>query len=192
LELASQRFQAALERWKRGGIGLLGCCAVVAICGAAVKSLSTVEGTEFVLRDKSNRMRAALAIRPDGTPGLGFFDDAGKVRLSLELSSQGAPGVNLLGPNGALNAAMAIRPDGTPGVGLFDREGRVRTSLDVGVDGTSGVNVYDPSGNLRAAMAIRPDGTPAVGTFDAEGQVIESNPQEPGPERDPQPQPRFQ
>jgi len=187
LELASRRLQSTHERWKRGSFGLLGCVALLVMGGAAVKNLSTLEGTEFVLRDKSNRMRAALAIRPDGTPGLGFFDEAGKVRLSLELSPQGSPGVNLLGSNGALNAALAIRPDGTPGVGLFDSEGRVRTSLDVGADGTSGVNIYDPSGNLRGAMAIRPDGTPAVGTFDEGGQVIENAPQDPGPEREPQP-----
>ncbi|HEX3728537.1 MAG TPA: beta-propeller fold lactonase family protein, partial [Opitutaceae bacterium] len=35
---------------------------------------------------------AALAIRPDGTPGLALLDEAGQVRLSFDLSPGGAPG----------------------------------------------------------------------------------------------------
>jgi hypothetical protein len=33
----------------------------------------------FVLVDEDGRPRAALAIRPDGSPGLAFSDEAGKV-----------------------------------------------------------------------------------------------------------------
>lgn len=184
LEWTNRQLLARCDRWRRVGIGGLACAALIVIGGAAVQSLATIEGGEFVLRDKANRMRAALAIRPDGTPGLGFFDEAGKIRLSLELSPQGTPGVSLLDAAGTLGAAVAIRPDGTPGVGLFDSQGHVRTSLDVGVDGSSGVNVYDPAGTLRAAMAIRPDGTPGVGTFDPHGEIQEEEPNAPGPDAD--------
>jgi hypothetical protein len=180
LEGANQRLAARCERWRRTGIGGMVCVVLVVLGGATAQSLATFDGGAFVLRDQANRMRAALAIRPDGTPGLGFFDKEGKIRLSLELNPQGAPGINLLDPSGILNAAVAIRPDGTPGVGLFDGRGHVRTSLDVGVDGTSGVNVFDSAGTLRAAMAIRPDGTPGVGIFDPHGEVLEEELNEPG------------
>src|SRR5438128_1403174 len=125
LERANRRMLAKSERWKRSAIGGIACLALVVIGGAAVKVHSTVEGGEFVLRDKENRMRAALAIRPDGTPGLALFDELGKPRVSIELSAQGDPGVNLLRASGSLGAAVAIRPDGTPGVGLFDPQGHV-------------------------------------------------------------------
>ncbi len=181
LELANQKLQARCERWKRAGIGGMACLSLMLLGGAALQSHATIEGGEFVLRDKSNRMRAALAIRPDGTPGLGLFDESGKVRLSMELSPQGNPGVNLHSAPGSLGLVLAIRPDGTPGVGLFDAQGRVRTSLDVGLDGSSGINVYDRAGALRAAMAIRPDGTPGIGRFDAQGEVVEEVAREPQP-----------
>jgi hypothetical protein len=174
LEWASRETERKYRRWKRLGLGLLGCGLTAALAGAADQKPATIEAREFVLRDDSGAMRASLTIRPDGTPGFGLFDKKGKVRLSFDLDAEGAAGLNLHDGSGTLRAAVAMRPDGTPGLGLFGAKGQVRASLDVGRDGTSGVNVYDEAGTLRAAMAMRPDASPAVGLFDEKGQVQRS------------------
>lgn len=171
-EIDCERLGQDARRWKRLATGLFGLLSVGLLGAAAATSRTTLEANEFVLRDDQGRMRAALAIRPDGTPGLGFFDEHGRVRLSCELGPRGVPGVQLLDDTGALRAAMAIRPDETPGLGLFGPNGGIRASMDVGPDGTSGVNIYDVSGALRTAIAIRPDGTPGVGIFDELGQEV--------------------
>jgi hypothetical protein len=174
LERINRETERKYRRWKRLGIGLLGCGLAVALAGAADQKPGTVEAREFVLRDENGVMRASLTIRPDGTPGFGLFDKNGKVRLSFDLDAEGKAGLNLHDGEGTLRAAVATRPDGTPGIGLFGSRGQVRASLDVGRNGTSGVNVYDDAGTLRAAMAMRPDATPAVGLFDEKGRVQRS------------------
>ncbi len=174
LERINQQNELGYRRWKRRGIGLLGCALVAAVLGAADQKMTTIEAKEFVLRNEGGLMRASLTIRSDGTPGFAMFDKNGKVRLEIDLSPEDDAGVNLHDSTGTLRAAVALRPDGTPGIGLFGTKGQVRASLDVGRDGTSGVNVYDDNGTLRAAMALRPDATPAVGLFDEKGQVLRS------------------
>jgi len=174
LEQIHVQHERTFRRWKRQRILVCACLPVVALAGAADLRQSTIEAKEFVLRDDSGSMRASLAIRPDGTPGLGLFDKGGKVRLSLDMSADGDGSLNLHDASGNLRAAIAIRPDGTPGVGLFGNKGQARASLDVGPDGSSGVNVYNDEGTLRAAMAVRADTTPAIGLFDTHGVVVRS------------------
>jgi hypothetical protein len=82
------------------------------------------------LYNKDGALQAAVAIRPDGSPGLGFFDQ-GRVMLSLDAGpNQAAPGLSLYDRAGTMRAAMAVRPDETPGLGLFDARGQVVVSLD--------------------------------------------------------------
>lgn len=175
LEQEQRRLLSECRRWRRVGTGMLAGLLVVALAGAkAVSDLQTVEAGHFVLRDTDGRIRAALAIRPDGTPGLGFFDAKGTPRMSFDLAADGAPGVNLYDTNGILKGALAIRPDGTPGLGLFGTEGKVGLSLDITPKGTPGVNLFDPAGQVRGALAIRPNGTPGLGLFDERGNVLAS------------------
>jgi len=184
LEGTTRRLERQVRGWKRLGMGVAACTVLLVGGGAAaIGTHSTIEAGEFVLRDQNHRVRAALALRPDGTPGLGLFDEAGHARLSVELGAQGAPSINLHDDMGRLRAALAMRPNGTPGLGLFDVNSRIRASLDVGNDGTSGANIYGADGILRAAMAIRADGTPGVGLFDETGRVIPPIDPEPVPER---------
>jgi hypothetical protein len=174
LERMNRRNERAYRRWKRCGLGLLGCALVAAVCGAQAEKPSAIEATEFVLRDARGLIRASLSIRPDGTPGLAMFDKTGKPRLEIHLSPEDDGGIDLHDSKGILRAAVAVRPDGTPGVGLFGTKGQVRASLDVGRDGSAGVNIYDDASTLRAALALRPDGTPAAGLFDERGHEVRS------------------
>lgn len=172
LEKTNQLLGRECRRWRRAGVGTLLGAIVLAVCGAKMADDDkTVEASHFILRDDAGRMRAALGMRPDGTPGLGLFDLNGQVRLSFDLASSGTPGVNLYDRAGTLQAALAIRPDGTPGFGLFDNQGKVRLSLDLGPNSAPGVNIFDQSTKVRGALAIRPDGLPSLGLFDEQGQV---------------------
>jgi len=174
LERSHGRLARGYRRWRGLAAGALACLGAVTMAGAASRLAQTMEAEEFVLRDKEGAARAALAVRPDGTAGLGLFDGEGRVRLSFDMSKEHSPGVNLYDASGKLRSALAIRPDGTPGLGLFDKDGKARLSLDIAGDGSPGVNLYDRSGALRAAVAIRPDGTPGIGLFDERGEARRS------------------
>lgn len=172
LELEHRKLIRECRRWRRTGVGLLAGAVLLVLAGAkAASELSTVEAGHFVIRDGEGRMRAALGIRPDGTPGFGLFDEKGTPRLSFDLALGGAPGVNLYDSQGTLKGALAIRPDGTPGLGLFGSQNKVGISLEMTPQGAPGVNIFDGAGQVRGALAIRPDGTPGLGIFDAQGNV---------------------
>jgi len=181
LEAATRRLEQERRRWRIAGTALSLGLGLLVTAGAAMRETpNTIEAGEFVLRDKDGKARAALTIRPDGTPGLAFYDAKEKMRLSIDLGAaddgidSDTPGVNVYGEEGELRAALTIRPDGTPGLGFFDRNRQPRLSLDMAADESTGVNIYGPGGALRAAMAIRPDGTPGLGLFDEAGRVVQS------------------
>jgi len=180
LEAAAHRLEAERRRWRVAGVfALAGAALIVAVGAAARETPATVEAGAFILRDKEGRARAALTVRPDGTPGLALFDEKETMRLSLDLGAKGehksdTPGVNVYGDKGELRATLTIRPDGTPGMAFFDAQRQPRLSLDMAADESTGVNIYGPGGALRAAMAIRPDGTPGLGLFDEAGRVVQS------------------
>jgi len=167
LEVSNRSLTMALRRLKLGGLVGVASLAVLFLTGA-VSIPESLESRNFVLRDASGKVRAALAMRPDGTPGLAFFEKDGRVRLSLDLGGDG-PAVNLMNGIGKPLAALAMRKDGTPGLGLFDESGQVRVSLDLYRNGLPAVNLYGDQGLLRAALAVRPDGSPGLGLFTAEG-----------------------
>jgi len=167
LEESNRALSQSVRRLKFGGLLGVASLAVLFLTGA-VSIPQNLEARNFVLRDTSGNVRAALAMRPDGTPGLAFFEKDGRVRLSLDMGADG-PAVNLMNGIGKPLAALAMRKDGTPGLGLFDASGQVKVSLDLYRNGLPAVNLYGDQGLLRAALAVRPDGSPGLGLFAADG-----------------------
>ena len=137
LERSHRELEARYRAWRRLAIGLVGGVAMVALAGAAEQKPTTLEAKEFILRDEAGAMRASLAIRPDGTPGLGLFNEQGHIRASLDVGIDGSSGVNIYDEAGTLRAAVALRPDTTPAVGLFDAKGKIRRSIELDDRGTS-------------------------------------------------------
>lgn len=156
LERANRRLERTCRRWRLAGLaGSLGVLVAVAGGAAAVQTWKSVQAREFVLCDAEGRMRAALAIRPDGTPGFGLFDESGQVRASIDLGDDGAAGLNFHGRDGKLRAALAVRSDGTPGFGLFDKGGQPRLALEFDGEEAPGLFVYDREGKARPAEPAR-------------------------------------
>ena len=108
LEAVNGRLRRECDRWRRGGLVATAGAVVLAIAGAGVAAriAPKLEANEFVLRDKAGKTRAALTIRPDGTPGFALFDADEKIRLSLDLGAKDndSPGVNIYGVEGDLRS----------------------------------------------------------------------------------------
>ena len=99
-----------------------------------------VEADEFVLRDETGVMRAALKMTPDG-PGLFLYDLSGKIRAGL-LSGKDAPGL-----------------------ALFDSEGTPRVSLDLAA-GEPALVLRDVDGTAQISMVLEESG-PRLNLSDA-------------------------
>lgn len=160
--------------WRIAALAM--CCVIVlaTLLGAGQSKPKTLACGELRLEDDSGKLRGLFTIRPNNTPGIALFDADGRLRLSLDMSTEGEPGVNLHDEVGTVRAALAVRPDHTPGLALFDSSGAIRASVDVGTDHSAGVHVYDPNGVLRGALALRPDDVPALGLFNDKAEVTQS------------------
>ena len=106
----------------------------------------SVEARQFVLRDSTGRVRAALGSSPDGAVGLNLDDASGHTLATLDVERNGSPGLDLYDQNGKRRALVALAPQGTPGVGLYDPQGKLRTSLDVPAANTPGLAFYHENG----------------------------------------------
>lgn len=102
-------------------------------------SLSLIEGKE---------VRASLALRPDGTIGLGFRDNDGEFRFILSVTAEATLFDILAGEKGGIQMA-------------YDKN-----------TGVQSLAFIDKSGRGRAVFALKPDGAPKIAFQDEKGNVI--------------------
>jgi hypothetical protein len=139
--------QATLERSNRrlrfaAGAIMLTACALVMMAPTNSTVAESVDAQQFVLHDKSGKIRGGMGVLPDGSVGLDLEDQNGRPRITLDIAGNGTPGLDLYDQNGRVRATMALGPDGVPGFGLYGPNGELRTSLDVPAAKTPGIAFY--------------------------------------------------
>jgi hypothetical protein len=144
LELKLAELQRSNRR-SRQTIGALVLCggALIAMAQASSGISDSIEARQFVLRDSSGRVRAALGSNPEGAVGLNLDDSSGRTLLTLDVDGSGSPGLDLYDQGGRRRAIVAVSHQGTPGVGLYDSNGRLSTSLDTPAANTPGLAFYN-------------------------------------------------
>jgi hypothetical protein len=60
------------------------------------------------------------SLAEQGSPTLGLYDHAGKVRVRLGLAAEGSPVLRLLDRDGELRAVVGLAADGSPFVQFLD------------------------------------------------------------------------
>ena len=144
-----ERRQAELQRTNRRMGSVMG--ALILLAGSLIlmgqtRQPQSLDAEQFVLRTSDGKVRGAMGITPDGAVGLNLNDIKGQTRITLDVSADGAPGLDFYGPDGKLRATVALGPTGTTGMGLYDAAGKLRTSLDVPAANTPGLAFYRESG----------------------------------------------
>jgi hypothetical protein len=155
----TETMTARLDRLERDGrlwkwlslvacaIGLIGGATAVLGLGGHPSGLPGRGGQDRIeLRDRMGRMRAVLAVKPDGSPVLAFYDEQGRNRMILGLGRDGAGGFD-----------------------VFQADGKDRIALGSWADGTSGMRLFDAAGRKRLVTGTRPDGTPTISLLDGAG-----------------------
>jgi hypothetical protein len=148
------RLELNLVELRRSNRRLRLVLAALALTGGALVTMAqapsgvseSTEAHQFVLRDSSGRVRAALGTTPDGAVGLSLDDANGRTRITLDVEGNGSPGLDLYDQDGKRRAIIALGEQGTPGVGLYDAGGKLRASLDVPAANNPGLTFYKESG----------------------------------------------
>jgi hypothetical protein len=96
MELKLTAMQGSNRRL-RHMIGALVLCggALVAMAQAGSGISDSIEARQFVLRDSSGRVRAALGSSREGAVGLNLDDASGRTLLTLDVDGNGSPGLDL-------------------------------------------------------------------------------------------------
>src|SRR2546421_156396 len=85
------------RRLKRMGATALVLISVLVAAGAQPSEgparNGTVEAEQFIVRDRTGKERARLALGDDGSPRLFFRDGEGRVRLQMSVGPNGTPGL---------------------------------------------------------------------------------------------------
>jgi hypothetical protein len=73
--------------------------AVFVLLGVAVQQAvsqpEVLRARRIEVVDTAGRLRIALGVASDGSPGLGFWDTTGRVRIALVVDPDGSPGLSL-------------------------------------------------------------------------------------------------
>jgi len=104
---------------------LIAAGALVWFVLARPKRKEVVRAQQFELVDSQGKVRALLAMLPDGGPILALYDKGGKAAANLSLLPGESPMLALHDSGGKTRALLNVRPDGSPMLALFDREGKV-------------------------------------------------------------------
>ena len=118
-----------------------------------------IEAEKLTLRTPDGKIRAALAARDDGTPGLALYDGDGTARAGLELGADGQANLWFAGA------------DGQVGVSLNPRSLRL-TDVDGGAFVTrSALVLADRNQKNRITLGVKADGSPSLTLADKEGRT---------------------
>jgi hypothetical protein len=144
MELKVAQLQRSNRRLRQT-IGALVHCdgALIGMAHASSPVSDSIEARQFVLRDSSGRVRAALGSTPEGAVGLNLDDASGRTLLTLDVDGNGSPGLDLYDQSGKRRAIIAVSRQGAPGVGLYDAKGQLRTSLDAPAANSPGLAFYN-------------------------------------------------
>jgi|SRR5215469_4825979 len=143
--------QAKLQRSNKylrmivGGLVLL-CGALLTMAETSSTVPDTLEAQQFILRDSSGKLRAAMGVTSDGAVGINLDDGGGHTRLTIDLDTSGNPGVDLYDQGGLRRVTVALGSTGEPGIGLYGPNGHLRASLDVPKAQTPGLAFYHDNG----------------------------------------------
>ncbi len=143
--------QARLQRSNRflrmimGGLVLL-CGALFTMAETSSTVPDTLEAQQFLLRDSSGKLRAAMGVTSDGAVGINLDDGTGRTRLTVDLAANGAPGVDLYDQSGLRRMTIALGSAGEPGIGLYGPHGNLRASFEVPKADTPGLSFYRENG----------------------------------------------
>jgi len=138
---------------KRAAIGVLVLVAGTLFVGAAMPKNEVIEAKQFVVKDESGRMRAALGYNEMG-PALVLFGADGKLGVSLSSASDAS------------------------GLSVFDTAGRPRAGLTCGASGYPGLTLMSQAGIVRATLGCSETarGIPLLAFMDEAGNPIYSVP----------------
>ncbi len=159
-------------------IGLLAVAAALLVGDLAVRVVRAapqggapraVIAQEFRLIDAQGNMRASLAMRPDGGPGLVFADKQGKSRAAIGLSDDQSF-LALYDTEGHARLRVTLLNDGSVGLTLQDKNQKQRSALRLQADGSPVMTLNDAEGKNRAALATESDGNPALTLSNKEGK----------------------
>ncbi|HKN13631.1 MAG TPA: hypothetical protein VJX68_10610 [Candidatus Binatus sp.] len=147
LELQQAKLQRSNKhlRMMTGAMMLL-CGALITMAQTSSAVPDTLEAQQFLLRDRTGKLRGAIGVTSDGAVGLNLSDTSGRTRLTLDLAANGTPGLDLYDQDGKVRATMALGDAGEPGFGLYGPNGHLRTSLDVPAAKTPGLAFYKDDG----------------------------------------------
>lgn len=130
----------------------------------------TVMAKSFTLVDGSGNIRAALAVKDDGSAGLRYYDLEGKPRAFFDIGADGSPYLGFF-KDGKPRATFSTLADGTPGLWVYDKDGEGRAFLCTNEDGSPGLSLFDKDGKVRGAFGVLADGTPTLAFFDKDGKT---------------------
>lgn len=132
-------------------------------------------GSALRMFDRTGRLRAALAILPDGSSSsVSFVDERGSPRVTVGLL-QDAPTVLLTDQATKARMMITAEADGSPRVRLFDASGVERLTLGLFFQGaTPALVLLDANRTVRAVLGgvpSAPQADIAVVLYDATGRL---------------------
>ena len=131
-----------------------------------------VSARQFTLRDREDRMRAALYMDKETSPILSMYDEKGRNVLQVLAWEDGSAGLNVLDRDGVVRLSVGGFENGSRGVNLISGD-RKKVAFfganDVGK--TSGMNIYGPPGSPRVAVGVQSDGSAGLAVTEKDGKI---------------------
>ena len=158
------RLERENRRWRRAGsLTCLGIAALL-LMGQAQSRERVVEAQQFLVRDSTGEVRAALGLS-DGDPKLILFDKDGTSRAALSLVPSGSPFLTLADRDGRPRAALTVLPDGSPILTFSDATITERIEIRLRDEGVPDLRLYEKDGKTLSGRLTTVSGSPSLALF---------------------------
>jgi len=166
------RLEQESRWWRRATLTLLLVVVAIGALGQAPVPNRRLELETLVIRDPKGGPRAAFGVGADGSPLLVFYDPNGRTtRLMLGMSPTG-PALTLSDQAGKARLGLTASDDGAVRLGLRGADAQSpHVQLEILANGATGLALHDKHGVLRLALGLADGEQPIIQLMDPAGKV---------------------
>jgi len=151
-----ERLEGESRRWKALAMLTVATLGMVLLIGAGKNGETSVpselQARAFVLVDRNGTPLARLGLLPNGTWGLGFYDQGKKSRIVLSMEGDGSSSLSLFGQDGKGSMLLHASSRGAASLRLVDTNWKTRATLATWPDGSPFLQLLDQAGKDRVLL----------------------------------------
>jgi hypothetical protein len=136
----------------------------------SIIKIKELEVKKLKILDSKNNVKILIDTDNNGNPRMYFFDEKGKIRISILITPKGYASIGLGDTKQRLRTTISVKEH--PAIGLYDVEGNAIFTLDVFPDTAAFLVFFTKEGKIKATIGKDKNNSGVLQLFDSNDKPL--------------------